>query len=46
MHEIRSDQGSNIMVAEKELRTALEEMDHSAIKECLYRDYKADRLIK
>ena len=42
IREIRSDQGTNIVGAEKELKRALGEMDHNAIQRSLCRDSKAD----
>ena len=44
--EIRSDQGTNIVGAEKELKKALDEMDHSIIQASLCREYKADWIIQ
>ena len=46
VREIRSDRGTNIVGAEKELKKALDEMDHSIIQESLCREYKADWIIQ
>ena len=46
VREIRSDRGTNIVGAEKELKKALDEMDHSIIQESLCREYKADWVIQ
>ena len=40
--EIRSDQGTNITGAEKELQRVLSEMDNNAIQRSLCTDFKAD----
>ena len=37
MPEIRSDRGTNIVGTEKELKKALDEMDHSIIQQSLQR---------
>ena len=37
---------TNIVGAEKELKKALDEMDHSIIQESLCREYKADWVIQ
>ena len=42
VREIRSDQGTNLVGAEKELRRALEEMDNGSIQRSLCREFKAD----
>jgi len=44
--EIRSDQGTNIVGAERELKKALDELDHSAIQRNLCRDFNADWIIQ
>ena len=46
VREIRSDRGTNIVCAEKELMKALDEMAHSIIQESLCREYKADWIIQ
>ena len=46
VHEIRSDQGTNIVGAERELKKALDELDHSAILRNLCRDFNADWTIQ
>ncbi|XP_067024054.1 uncharacterized protein [Acropora muricata] len=46
VREVRSDRGTNIVGAEKELKKALDEMDHSIIQESLCREYKADWVIQ
>ncbi|XP_044182748.1 uncharacterized protein LOC122963378 [Acropora millepora] len=46
VREIRSDRGTNIVGAQKELKKALDEMDHSIIQESLCREYKADWVIQ
>lgn len=46
VREIRSDQGTNIVGAERELKKALEEMDHSAIQNSLSKDHKVDWMIQ
>ena len=38
--EIRSDQGTNLVGAEKELNLALKQMDNDEIQEILLRGYK------
>ena len=42
VREIRSDQGTNLIEAEKELRRALEEMDNGSIQRGVCREFKAD----
>ena len=42
VREIRSDHGTNLVGAEKELRRALEEMDNGSIQRSLCREFKAD----
>ena len=42
VREIRSDQGTNITGAEKELQRALSEMDNNAIQRSLCTEFKAD----
>ena len=42
VREIRSDQGTNITGAEKELQRALSEMDNNAIQRSLCMEFKAD----
>ena len=42
VREIRSDQGTSLVGAEKELRRALEEMDNGSIQRSLCREFKAD----
>ena len=42
VREIRSDQGTNRVGAEKELRRALEEMDNGSIQRRICREFKAD----
>ena len=42
VREIRSDQGTNLVGAEKELRRALEEMDNGSIQRSVRREFKAD----
>ena len=42
VREIRSDQGTNLVGAEKELRRALEEIDNGSIQRSLCREFKAD----
>ena len=42
MREIRSDQGTNIIGAQNELKKALGELDHSAIQRSICRDFKAN----
>ena len=46
VREIRSDQGTNIVGAEKNLKNALDEMDHSIIQKSLSRDFKGDWVIQ
>ena len=46
VREIRSDQGTNIVGAERELKKALDELDHSAIQRSLSRDFNADWIIQ
>ena len=43
--EIRSDQGTNIVAAERELK-ALEELDHNTIQRSPCRDFNADWIIQ
>ena len=42
VREIRSDQGTNLVAAAKELRRALEKMDNGSIQRCVCREIKAD----
>ena len=42
VREIRSDQGTNLVGAEKELQRALEEMDNGSIQRSVCREFKAD----
>ena len=46
VREIRSDQGTNIVGSERELKKALDELDHSAIQRSLSRDFNADWIIQ
>ena len=46
VREIRSDRGTNIVGAEKELKKALDEMDHSIIQQILCREHKADCIVQ
>ena len=46
VREVRSDQGTNIVGAERELKKALDELDHSAIQRSLSRDFNADWIIQ
>ena len=46
VREIRSDRGTNIVGAERELKKALDELDHSAIQRSLCRDFNADWIIQ
>lgn len=41
-----SDRGTNFIGAEKELKLALEEMDHKRIQEIMSKEFNADWLIK
>ena len=46
VREIKSDRGTNIVGAERELKKALDELDHSAIQGSLCRDFNADWIIQ
>ena len=46
VREIRSDQGTNIVGAETELKKALEEMDHDDIQRRLSKNFSSDWVIK
>ena len=46
VREIRSDQGTNIVGAERELKKALDELDHSAIQRNLCKDFNSDWIIQ
>ena len=46
VREIRSDQGTNIVEVERELKKALDELDHGAIQRSLCRDFNADSIIQ
>ena len=46
VREIRSDQGTNIVGAQTELKKALEEMDHDGIQRRLSKDFNADWVIR
>ena len=46
VREIRSDQGTNIVGAQTELKKALEEMDHDDIQRRLSKDFNSDWVIK
>ena len=46
VREIRSDQGTNIAGAERELKKGLDELDHSTIQRSLCRDFNADWIIQ
>ena len=44
--EIRSDQGTNIVGAERELKKVLDEPDHNTIQRSLCRDFNADWILQ
>ena len=46
VREIRSDQGTNIVGAQTELKKALEEMDHDGIQRHLSKEFNADWVIR
>ena len=46
VREIRSDQGTNIVGAQTELKNALEEMDHDDMQRRLSKDFNSDWVIK
>lgn len=46
VREMRSDRGTNFIGAEKELKLALEEMDHKWIQEIMSKEFNADWLIR
>ena len=46
VREIRSDQGTNIVGAQTELKKALEEMEHDDIQRRLSKDFNSDWVIK
>ena len=46
VREIRSDQGTNIVGVERELKKALDELDHNTIQRSLCRDFNADWIIQ
>ena len=46
IREMRSDRGTNLIGAAKELKNALQEVDHAKIKEYLCHHSDADRLIE
>ena len=46
VREIRSDQGTNIVGAERELKKALDELDHNTIQRSVCRDFNADWIIQ
>ena len=46
VRQIRSDRGTNFTGAERELKLALEEMDHRRIQEVSSKEFNADWLIK
>ena len=46
LREIRSDQGTNIVGAERELKKALDELDHNTIQRSVCRDFNADWIIQ
>ena len=46
VREIRPDRGTNIVGTEKELKKALDEMDHSIIQQSLCREHKADWIVQ